>query len=79
MMDLLQLAVAKPVRVPVGFAIQVAGKDLHISHDIWVYKHLYFCRQCGRVAGWRVVQLGGACEPIPLSTTGARNLRRLSE
>ena len=77
--DLLGQGEAKPAKVPSHFVIRVAKKILHSSHDLWVYRHMYFCKACGRVAGLRVVQLGARCEPSPISTTGVRNLRRLRQ
>ena len=76
---LLFKAGGQPVKVPAGMQIQVASKTLHSSHDLYVYKHLYFCNDCGKVAGLRVVQLGGACVPVPKTTTGVRNLRRIRQ
>ena len=72
-------AAAMPVKAPPTFQVQVAGKPLRHTHELQVYRHLYFCKACGRVAGLRVMHLGAQCDPIPISTTGERNLRRLRE
>ena len=62
--ELLQESVGKPVAVPPQYRVRVAGVVLHESHTLQVYKHLYFCVECGKVAGHRVQQLGEVCSPL---------------
>ena len=75
----------RPNRVPSHLSVRVAGKVLHETHDLKVYRHLYYCTSCGKVAGHRVQQLGEPCAPLAAHLysgrsvpTGVRNLRRLA-
>ena len=84
--ELLENSVGKPVAVPPQYRVKVAGVALHESHTLQVYKHLYFCVDCGKVAGHRVQQLGEACSPLGQGVvwgrqvpTGVRNLRRIRQ
>ena len=84
--DLLQEYVFRPARVPHFYTVRVAGKLLHATHQLKVFKHLYFCVACGKIAGHRVQQLGEPCVPLPVGSdsgrqvpTGVRNIRRLKQ
>ena len=76
----------RPASVLEHMMVRVAGKVLHSSHHLKVYRHLYYCTTCGKVAGCRVQQLGATCAPLGAHDysgrqvpTGVRNLRRLAE
>ena len=84
--ELLESSEKRPVAVPPQYRVRVAGFFLHASHTLQVYKHLYFCVECGKVAGHRVQQLGEACSPLGQVAvwgrqvpTGVRNLRRIRQ
>ena len=74
------------VRVPRRLRIWVADRLLHDSHELRVFRHLFFCQACGKVAGLRVMQLGSECLPLVAADFsgryvphGVRNLRRLGQ
>ena len=72
--------------VPQSLSVRIAGRVLHSSHKLRVYRHLYFCTECGKIAGIRVQQLADLCKPLQVSDlsgrqvpAGTRNLRRLAQ
>ena len=76
--DMLSESAYHPVDVPHHYTIRVAGRTLHATHRLGVYEHLSYCKDCGKVAGHRVVHLADPCDPEP-TPTGVRNLRRIRQ
>ena len=77
---------AQPMPVPSCLSVRIAGRVLHDSHRLRVYRHLYYCTECGKIAGIRVQQLADPCRPLEVSDlmgrqvpAGTRNLRRLAK
>ena len=66
-----------PNKVPQGGQVWVAGVRVHDSHNLFVYRGLYFCRACGFLAGHRVDRLRAPCVKVP-TEQGRRNLARLA-
>ena len=84
--ELLGCSERRPIAVPPQYTVRVAGVVLHSSHTLHVYNHLYFCVECGKIAGHRVQQLGEVCAPLGEVAvwgrqipTGVRNLRRIRQ
>ena len=76
----------QPMPVPMNLSVRIAGRVLHCSHRLRVYRHLYYCTECGKIAGIRVQQLADPCKPLGVSDlsgrqvpAGTRNLRRLAQ
>ena len=57
--------------------VWVAGKQLHPTHELAVYRGLYVCLKCGFIAGHRAAKLVLPCAPATRS--GRQNLSRLSQ
>ena len=57
--------------------VWVAGRRLHHSHALAVLRGLYFCLECGCIAGHRAAHLVDPCQPATVQ--GRRNLSRLAE
>ena len=53
-----------------GQRVRLLGTALHRSHTLWIYKGLYFCNTCGRVASTKSQQLLRKCPGF--ATTSGR-------
>jgi hypothetical protein len=47
----------------------VNGVALHLSHDLWVYRRVYFCRTCGAYACFGVGHLRSQCRGYMADST----------
>ena len=51
----------KPTRVPVGKTVMVGRSELHPTHQLNLYKGLYFCKECGYNASAKAQKLRLQC------------------
>ena len=68
----------QPRLMPPALKIFVAGRCLHPSHTIRVWRGLYFCTSCGCIAGHNVKKLGAICTHLK-SRQGFKNLKCIAE
>ena len=72
----LVLASESAVKVPAGLVARVGRTAIDPSHQLVMWKGVYFCLSCGCRAGIRVAGLADECKKIA-SRYGALNLRGL--
>ena len=53
---------ARPISIPQGTKVQVGRRALHDSHQLHVYRGLYFCGLCGYSAATKAQMLVDKCE-----------------
>ena len=68
----------RPTKIPPGRDVWVGGSPLHRSHDLVVYKGLYYCLRCGGYATAVPKLLRHECAGVP-KLAGRMLLKRLRD
>ena len=57
----IRLSSNSPVDLDSRVRVLILGRAIHASHDLAVYRGLFFCKSCGRVASARLKALWHVC------------------
>ena len=61
MMRTMYFGAIKPTRLHAGASVKVGRTQIHSTHELAVYKGLYFCMQCGYHASKKAQHLANPC------------------
>ena len=62
-----------------GNSIQVGNSMTHPSHNICIYRGLFFCKICGARGPSKLVNLSDPCEPAKAGSYGRANLNAIRQ
>ena len=75
---LVRQSASKPSHLPVGTVQFVGSREVHQTHDLWLYRGLLYCKRCGAYAGTRARLLAQACRRV-VSASGSQVLAAIAD